>query len=308
VNLTPENMAESELITYQDWVDGFLVTDPSLAIVSSRTQNWTGLEVVQIRHHANQAIAPALQSHLLLIHLAPSSNFVERINGQVYEQSNTQAGDVSILPAAIASEWYWDGQTQKNSLHLALDAAFVSRIAAETGNSVTGPIEILNQFIVHDPQIQYLGIALKTELESGGRSGRLFGESLATALTIHLLTQYSASAQRIRGYKGGLSRQSLQSVIEYINDNLSSDLKLNELAAITGMGQSHFGRLFKQSTGVTPHQYVIQCRVERARQLLTQGKLTIGQVASVVGFADQSHLTYHFRQLLGITPKQYQQR
>jgi AraC family transcriptional regulator len=300
-------MSESELASYQGWVGDFSEADPSAIVLSSQEQNWTGLEVVQIRHNANQAIAPALQSHLLLLHLAPSSNFVERIDSQIYEQQNTQTGDLSIIPAGIASEWYWDTQPQKSSLHLALDAGFVSRIASETSVR-SGSVEILNQFVVHDPQLQYIGMALKAELESGGSSGQLFGESLATALALRLISQYSASIQPIQKYEGGLSRQSLRRVIEYINDNLSLDLKLHELAAIAGMGQSHFGRLFKQSTGVTPHQYVIQCRVERARQLLVQGGLTIGQVASAVGFTDQSHLTYHFKRLLGVTPRQYLQR
>ncbi len=301
-------MSESELINYQGWVDDLSAVNPNSVVLSSREQNWTGLEVAQIHHDTNQAIVPAFQSHLLLLHLGPTSNFVERIEGQTYEQDNTQIGDVSILPATIASEWYWEAQPQKNSLHLALDTEFVHRIAAEMGYSASRNIEILNQFVVHDPQIHYIGMALQAELATGGRSGRLFGESLATALATFLLSHYSASTQPVRAYEGGLSRSALQRVIEYINDNLSSDLTLPELAALIGIGQSQFGRLFKQSTGSTPHQYVIQCRVERARQLLAQGGLSIGQIATVAGFADQSHLTYHFKRLLGVTPRQYLQR
>jgi hypothetical protein len=118
-------MSESELICYQDWVDDLSMIDLGAVVLWSRIQNWPGLEVVQIHHHTSQAIVPAFQNHLLLLHLAPSSHFVAKIEGQTYKQRETRTGNVSILPAAIASEWYWGMQPQKNSLHLALDAEFV---------------------------------------------------------------------------------------------------------------------------------------------------------------------------------------
>nr|WP_058998923.1 helix-turn-helix transcriptional regulator [Leptolyngbya sp. NIES-2104] len=69
------------------------------------------------------------------------------------------------------------------------------------------------------------------------------------------------------------------------------------------MSPHHFSRLFKQSTGLSPHQYVIRCRVERAKQLLLKGEMTIAEVAATVGFYDQSHFAHYFRRLMGVTPK-----
>lgn len=92
-------------------------------------------------------------------------------------------------------------------------------------------------------------------------------------------------------------------VIDYINAHLELNLGVGELANVVQMSPYYFTRLFKQSTGLTPHQYVIRRRVERAKQLLLQGKLTIAQVAYTVGFAHQSHLNRHFKRWLGMTPK-----
>lgn len=100
-----------------------------------------------------------------------------------------------------------------------------------------------------------------------------------------------------------MPKYKLRQVIDYINDHLDQDLGLAKLAELVQMSPHYFARLFKQSTGFAPHQYVIRCRVERAKQLLIQGKLTIAQVAYAVGFAHQSHLNRHFKRWLGVTPK-----
>jgi AraC family transcriptional regulator len=96
-------------------------------------------------------------------------------------------------------------------------------------------------------------------------------------------------------------------VKEYINNHLHQDLKLEKIAAIAQLSPYHFLRLFKQSMGVTPHQYILQCRIEKAKFLLQQSQLSITEIANQVGFCDQSHLTRCFKQSLGVTPKQFQQ-
>ncbi len=94
-------------------------------------------------------------------------------------------------------------------------------------------------------------------------------------------------------------------MIDYINDNLGHELSLKELAAIAQISQYHFCRAFKQMTGLSPHQYLIQQRVERAKQLLQTGEMSIGAVAIACGFAHQSHLHRHFKRLTGVTPKTF---
>jgi len=97
----------------------------------------------------------------------------------------------------------------------------------------------------------------------------------------------------------------LKQAVEYINENLEITVSLTAIAAELGMSQYHFCRLFKRSTGMTSHQYLIQQRVERAKQLLKQPGQTVTEIASECGFANQSHLAKHFGKRLGMSPKQF---
>ncbi|MER3588991.1 MAG: AraC family transcriptional regulator, partial [Mastigocladus sp. ERB_26_1] len=96
-------------------------------------------------------------------------------------------------------------------------------------------------------------------------------------------------------------------VIAYIQAHLSEDISLEAIATEVGMSRYYFCRLFKQSTGISPHQYVIKCRIDRAKELLLQGQNSIADVAFEVGFTSQSHFTKHFKHLIGMTPKAYRE-
>jgi AraC family transcriptional regulator len=129
---------------------------------------------------------------------------------------------------------------------------------------------------------------------------------MATALWVHLLKKYSTQPLRESAHTVGNNQ--LQPAIEFINDNLDQDLKLAEIAVVVNMSQFYFARMFKQLMGISPHQYVVQRRMERAQQLLTKSQLSVAEVALRVGFSNQSHFTAQFRKATGTTPKGYRDR
>jgi ABC-type amino acid transport substrate-binding protein/AraC-like DNA-binding protein len=165
-------------------------------------------------------------------------------------------------------------------LFISLEPELIARAAHEA--VYADDIELAEKWGGPDPQIQHIGLALKAELEAGGLAGRLYGESLANALAVHLLRRYSTKQITIRDFTDGLSMNNLHQVTEYINDNLEHDLSLNAIAATIGMSAYHFARMFKQSTGLAPHQYVIGRRLKRAQVLLTTTELTILEVCFVL--------------------------
>jgi AraC family transcriptional regulator len=102
----------------------------------------------------------------------------------------------------------------------------------------------------------------------------------------------------------GLTHTQLQQVLDYIHTHLDRDLSLSEIAEIINISPTYFASLFKQAIGISPHQYVIQQRVEQAKLMLSKTDLAIADIALQVGFSSQSHLTQQFKRFTGMTPKQ----
>ena len=105
--------------------------------------------------------------------------------------------------------------------------------------------------------------------------------------------------------RGGLPPRALRRVREYIEAHLEDHISLEELADIAGLSTSHFGRAFKQSEGVSPHKYLLQCRVRHALGFLAETELPLSEIAIASGFADQSHFCRQFNKLVGMTPSTY---
>jgi AraC family transcriptional regulator len=141
-------------------------------------------------------------------------------------------------------------------------------------------------------------------MENGYPSGRLYIDSLATALAARLVREHSSLSAPTGTLSGGMSGRRLKELLSYIEDNLGQDLALRELAHVAGLSASHLNVLFRQAMGMPVHQYVIRRRVERAATLLRDSNLSIGEVALEAGFSHQSHLASHMRRVMGISPKE----
>lgn len=210
-------------------------------------------------------------------------------------------GTVRVLPANARTWAYW--QTEHQFIMLAFEPDLLVRQIADTRD--VNFVELLPLVNPSDPLIYSIGSALKAELESGGLGGRLYVDAMTIALMAHLLRHYSVQNYLAPTVVNGLPKRLLKQVVNYIHDHLDQDLTLETLAAIAHMSSSYFSRLFKQSTGLSPHQYVIQCRVDRGKQLLLQRKLSIAEIAYSLGFTHQSHFSHHFKRLVGHTPKAF---
>jgi AraC family transcriptional regulator len=207
-----------------------------------------------------------------------------------------------LIPANSSSYHTWDREVEYSSLFL--DPAHIAQIAYESIVDVDR-FEILPCFATPDPLIYQFSQALKSELELGQSCGRFYVDHLIAALSMHLIRHYSAEEQLIRDYTDGLSKCKLQRAISYINENLTEDLSLKEISNAIEMSPHYFTRMFKQSTGMSAYQYVIHCRMERAKHLLCKQDLSIAEVAQQIGFQNQGHFTNAFRKNTGTTPKKY---
>lgn len=209
------------------------------------------------------------------------------------------AGDVFFCPAhvttAVRSEKAFE------CVLLCLAPTVFSRVAVDSGGVPLG--DTAPAIMRKDSFVQRIVTSLADEADREGRAGgELFASSLATALGVHVAREYASGSESQKPV-ARLSDDELARLGRHIEHSLDTPLTLEALAAVVGRSRFHFARLFKASTGVTPHQYVVRKRVEVARELLRAGGV-IAEVAAAVGFASQSHLHLHIRRAFGCTPGQ----
>jgi AraC family transcriptional regulator len=243
--------------------------------------------------------SPALRKPRLAIHLGRSVYMVCQ-HGRTRHRGWGVHGDIDIVPAETPC--IWEPREHDTALIVALDSDCLEQVAEELGLHGRRP-ELVDRFQIRDPQIENLCWALKAEIDAGYPSGRLFLDSLATALAVVLVRRHSSLAGGPGVSNKGMSGHRLRRAVAYIEDNLTTDLSLREIADVLGVSVSHLKTAFRQSTGVPVHQYVIQRRVERAKALLCGSSLSIKEVAHESGFSHQSHLANQMRRILGLSPK-----
>ncbi|AFY45507.1 transcriptional regulator, AraC family [Nostoc sp. PCC 7107] len=273
---------------------------------SSYHAKWDSIRLDIHQQPAHETPEHSPQQHIISINTAHRLTKAERVLDGRFQEEYIFNGDVAIIPANIHHISRWTSQTE--FLLLSLEPAFFNRIILESVD-LQG-VELTPYFAAPEPLIQQIALALKSELESGGMGSQLYIESLKTTLCIHLLKHHSIASDKIPQFSNnkGLSPRKLRQAISYINENLERDLTLVEIAAVVGMSMYHFSRLFKQSTGFAPHQYVLNSRITQAKKLLSATEKSIEKISEQVGFQSQSHFTNVFRKFMGITPKAYREQ
>ncbi|MBW4462692.1 MAG: AraC family transcriptional regulator [Nodosilinea sp. WJT8-NPBG4] len=215
------------------------------------------------------------------------------------------SGGIAVIPAGITHRCSWDSAAQ--FIVLALEPDLLQQMGQDWVKA--DRIELRPQFMeASDGLITTVMSTFKTEAELGGLGSPLLVDSLKTTLAIHLLRHYCTTQPRLASITGGLSQAQRNQVKAYVDAHLHQELTLVELAAIARLSPAYFARLFKHSEGITPHQYILQRRVERAQFWLRHSPLGLAEIAAKVGFCDQSHLTRWFKRLAGATPTQFRQR
>ncbi|MEM9512840.1 MAG: AraC family transcriptional regulator [Cyanobacteria bacterium J06642_2] len=274
--------------------------DAGRILVSSAELGWQGVQLVKGENEHFTPDDVTVVQHYFAMNVGPAYQW-EWKDGDRFKTHSYETGDVWVNPAGVPFSHRID--TYNQFVVVTIDPAKVVEILGDRLHPERQAFR--RQHRARDKQLQTLIQALLVEAEAGAPNGTLYADMVTNALATHFVNHYSVETPTIRDRLSGVSRGQLQPAIDFIEASLTKDMSLDELAAIAGLSKFHFARLFKQTFGLSPHQYVIQRRIERAAISLQRGEQTILQIAHNFGFSDQSHFTRAFKKVKGTTPKQF---
>lgn len=280
-------------------------------LISSEQAHWEEMTLYAYHEPAELEgwTAPGmLDSSLLLITRGGLRLETKPINGP-WEAHTLSQGDLLLKPGTLQSNeirWHSFSSEPLHILYLSLSHTLLTRTAEAIANGNPAHLTLVERAGFQDPLLTQLGLALWRELEHPDPA-RLYAQTAAQMLAVHLLQHYTSAPAIKYHVSSRLAPHQLNHLFDFILTHLNQDLSLETLAQQVGFSPYHFARLFHQTTGESPHQFVLHQRIERAKQLLRETTMPLTQVALESGFANQSHLARVFKRHLNLTPRTYRQ-
>lgn len=272
--------------------------------LSSEARAWPGINAHMVHHGPTGELAlPPLADNVVVLRLSGSNRFRRRLTGDRPMQSIMEPGMINITPAHCESRHVWRGSCGTKLLQVFVGNELLARAAREVFGRDPAGMALEPRLCTRDPTLAQIGNLLLGELQAQQPAEKLFVESLANAFAIQLLRDHACGRKVEPRIDRGLPRPKLRRVVEYIEARLEEDISLEQLAQLAGYSTFHFTRLFKTATGRSPHRYVIEARIARARELLKDSSIPTAEIAYKTGFSSQSHFTTAFRKRVGVTPR-----
>jgi AraC family transcriptional regulator len=294
--------------TWQSVPPGTLTTP--LLYLSSEEAGWEDL-VVQAFHEPMELegwMRPATSDITLILFTGGAMHLEQRHPRGPWKALCLHQGDL-ILRSGTPYEVRWKSLSSlpTQTLHVRLSKSLLARTAQEVADYDPASLPVEEHAGFQDPLLMQIGLALWRELEQPAPAGKLYAQTTAQLLAMHLVRSYTPGGSVIKEPSPGLTHQQMRRVLDFVQGHLDQELSLEALAQQIGFSPYHFARLFRRTTGESPHQFVLRQRIERAQHLLNTGDLPLIHVARVCGFANQSHLTQAFKRHFGLTPHAYRQ-
>jgi AraC family transcriptional regulator len=277
-----------------------LCTGDSSVIGSSAELSWNGFLLERQLAGANMRINDHADQHMLAL-----------VNSQVMRgehraKSGTTlvrkiAGQVTVIPKGPVPEMQLVSQAELT--YCSFDEHFIERIVGDV--KTLRPEHLVFRSATRDKSIHLLMQMLVAEFHAGNPTGGIYAETLAEALALRYLHLGAVVPIEVANRISALPDNKLARVKEFVESSLDQDLTLESLAREAGYSRAHFLRMFRESTGTTPHQYVMQRRIAHAEELLSANHPGVAEIAVACGFSSQAHLTLAFRKQTGLTPAEY---
>jgi AraC family transcriptional regulator len=260
----------------------------------------SGAAIAHWKHDPLHDVVEPMSDHVIMAYNGTVQH-AERRSGRSVAKGTFRPGAVIISPEGSSSRW--DIPKPVDVVQLYLPTTTLERVARETNTATV--VDLLERTGHPDPVTSRLLLSAADGLEGNSALDTLFRHQLIDLLATRLLAAHTASPTTFEPTMGGLSPKVLLRAIERLRSDSDADVSLAALASDAGLSRSHFCRAFKESTGLSPHAWLRQYRLEQAMNMLRDTDTSIVSVAAELGYASQTAFAAAFRRLTGETPSDW---
>ncbi|MGD1953093.1 MAG: helix-turn-helix domain-containing protein [Leptolyngbyaceae cyanobacterium] len=293
-------MSAASLISIQQ----FLPQVPYVPTHNSETAGWKDIILLKHSLPPGEVNVPGLAENLLFVSLLPKI-YYENLNNQRPKQQILRQGDVELTPAGYSQHWRW--LSPFAAANVFIPSPLIQEISKDLVKGDPNSVCLVEYKATAAPFLSAITTELLSELEAGSPYGKTYVDTLTHSLVMYLIMHHSTATVRAHTPFLKSDNSHVICAIDFIQAHLSEDLRLAVIAAACDVSVNHLCAVFKQSTGQSVHQFVIQQRIEKAKTLLKKSKKSLVEIAQETGFSNQAHFTTSFRKALGTTPSQYRQ-
>ena len=274
---------------------------PGGPVLTSGERQWERMTLQKFKFDTHYIDVPAMRDHVIALQLGGPVLMDFAMDGARHERRWFESGQINLIPAGEESKRLLKGPSVVLTIHVS--PALVDETFEETFDRNPACLTLNSPMAVTDRTVHRIGSILEDEAVSGGAGSGLMAETVGRALALHIIRHHSNIASRSpeKPYSFPIGR--LRRVIDYMRTNLDENLPLVELARRGGLSQSHFARAFREAMGEPPHRYLVGLRIERARDLLENTRMSVIEIGMVCGFQQPTHFATMFRRLTGMSPR-----
>jgi AraC family transcriptional regulator len=263
----------------------------------------SGAGIAHWKHEPLHDVVEPMSHHVIMAYNGTTQR-MERRSGRSVAIGTFRPGVVIIIPEGSSSRW--DIPKPVDVVQLYLPRTTLERVAGEAGTAA--PIDLLERTAYPDPITSGLLLSAADVLEGNEALDALFRQQLTDLLATRLLAAHAGAPAAIQPAIGGLPPKVLLRAIERLRSDADADVSLAALASDAGLSRFHFCRAFKESTGLSPHAWLRQHRLEQAMSMLRDSDESIVSIAAALGYSTQTAFAAAFRKLTGETPSDWRRR
>jgi AraC family transcriptional regulator len=267
-------------------------------IFSTQSQ-WMNFRMDEYRWPAMKPPPRKHDRHMICFNMGMPLHFAWQNTSRWNEFECNTGNVVGLLSAGEQEEIAWEDEF--NAFTIWLDPCYVDRLLE------TEAFAFREQRNLNDPFLTQASRSLYSASKTAQHTEKIFIESVIVSMVIHMATHYTATGRKVFAPKGKLSSGQLKTVIDYVRSYTHANISLTDLASCVHLSPFHFSRLFRQTLGISPYQYVLQMKIEHAKKMIIHYSGSLSEIAYTLNFTDQAHFSNVFKKVTGICPREFMQ-